>query len=649
MNLNILVRGQSNAILMMELDGWAGYGALESEVERLLGFDGVADKVSLIYRPHDLNEGTAFGGTALVGDWLTPRNGDWRQGWDIGAQERAILNAASRLPADQRDDPTAVLWLHSEYDSANRDLTVEQWMAAVRFDAAQLRGALGQGAATTPYLFISAMPYWGTEEGHQAIRLGMERLAADAGFNAAIAARMQDINATTDNWDNNWSTIEYGGGHIDAGDAAQTVLRAARGIAEAFSAYAKPGSAAAGNIADLGPQVVSAAALGGNELRVDVRHDAAGGFRALDADAAAGVGWSVRGPGGVVWGTGARIEDGDTLRLSFSGPLPADGVLFYGHGNGRLGGAAGEGRGNAVHDDQGMPIWVAADGLKVGAAVAVPAPVTSGLLRTGTAGADSLGGGAGADTLAGGDGNDILRGGAGDDMLRGGAGNDVLRGDAGNDILATGAGIDRVLWGVGAGADRVTDFTLGADRIGLSGTTADAVTATAGASGLTLILASGETLLLEGLGMATAKQLGIAGVFRAAPAPSGQNVAGTAGDDWLRGGNGADTLTGGAGSDDLQGLDGDDLLRGGRDHDGLTGGGGRDTFAFARGDGADWIVDFQPGVEKLRLEGITAGQVTQTVEARWGMTGLELAFGGGDEVFLQGVGARLAAGDLIFA
>lgn len=271
---------------------------------------------------------------------------------------------------------------------------------------------------------------------------------------------------------------------------------------------------------------------------------------------------------------------------------------------------------------------------------------------SGGAGGDSISGNAGGDTLGGDDGHDTMRAGTGDDILRGGAGNDVLRGEAGNDTVTTGAGIDRVLWGKGDGADRVTDFTLGSDRIGLAGATADQVTAAVvtdgGISGLKLTLGSGETLFLEGLGMATAKQLGIAGVFRAASAPSGLNVTGTAGDDWLKGGAAGDTLSGGAGSDDLQGLDGNDLLRGGKGHDGLTGGGGVDTFVFARGDGADWIVDFQPGVEKLRLEGITAGQVVQTVETRWGMTGLELAFGNGDEVFLQGVGARLAAGDLVF-
>ncbi|WP_439551057.1 hypothetical protein, partial [Falsiroseomonas sp.] len=397
MNINLLVRGQSNAILLMESNGWSGAGTITQEVQRLLGFDGVKDTVSLVYDRFDANSSTAFGGTSLIGDWLKP-NGS---GWQVGSQEQALLNEIADLSAAQRADPTAVLWLHSEYDSANASLTTEQWVSAVRYDAALVRAALGQGAATVSYNFVSAMPYWGTEEGHQAIRRGMEQLAADASFNASIAARMQDINATTDDWDSNPNTIEYGGGHIDGGDAAQTVLRAALGIAESLADYAKSGSIVAqsgGDIDDKGPQVIRASLAAANQLRIDVAHDHATGFQALDADAAKGLGWCVQGAGGTVYGTAATLVDGDTLLVTFSGPVPAGGTLFYGYGYGRLAGADGSGRGNAVYDDQGMPIWVAADGLKIGTTVTpppvTPTPVITNLTLTGTAGDDALAGGA---------------------------------------------------------------------------------------------------------------------------------------------------------------------------------------------------------------------------------------------------------------
>jgi hypothetical protein len=507
MELNLLVRGQSNAVLLMEAGGWAGAGALTAEVERLLGFDGVNDRVNLVYDRFEEDRGTAFGGTALIGDWLTPAGA----GWSLAGRGAALLDAARSLPAAQRDDPTAVLWLHSEYDSANRDLTADQWVSAVQFDAAMLRGALGQGAATVPYLFVSAMPYYGTDEGHQAIRLGMERLAADPAFNARIAARMLDIDADGD------ADGEYGGGHIDAADAMQTALRAARSVAEAFAPYANPGSPlalAGGNIADDGPMAVAATPVGAASLIIDLRHDGATRLAPLDADAARGVGWEVIGPAGRVEGVAARIEDADTLTVTFSGPLPAGGVLHYGYGYGRLAGADGTGRGNAVYDDQGLPAWVPAEGLVPGAPALPPAGV----------------------------------------------------GTFGN--LALVAGLRR---------------------------------------------------------------------------------EGGSGGDELRGGGGADTLLGGAGVDDLQGLGGDDVLRGGPGHDGLTGGAGSDVFAFARGDGPDWVVDYQPGADRIRLEGIAAASVTQTVETRFGMVGLELSLGGGDEIFLQGLSAPLPLSDLVFA
>ena len=683
MNLNLLVRGQSNAIMLMESNGWAGYGALQAEVQRLLGFDGVRDTVSIVYERYDPGTATAVGGTALVGDWLHAKNGDWRQGWEVGSQEQALLNRIAALDPAQRDDPTAVLWLHSEYDSANAGLTTEAWMSAVRFDAARVRSALGQSAADVPYLFVSAMPYWGSDETHQAIRRGMEALADDAAFTARIAARMLDTNIANDDLDGNRATPDYGGPHMDGGDALQTVMRAARAIAEQFASHAKPGSpAASGGLADQGPEVVQAEILGANKLRLNVAHDHASGFLALDGDAARGLGWSVQGSGGEVRAVSVSIEDADSLVVTFAGPLPAGGLLFYGYGYGRLAGADGSGRGNAVYDSQGMPIWVSAAGLRIGGAAPDPDPNPNprpdgGLVLNGTAGNDvlkggdlgdkitgqagndSLSGGGGADTLGGGDGHDTLRGGAGADVLYGAAGNDVLRGNGGNDVLTTGDGADRVVFGTGDGADRVTDFTLGLDTVQLTGVTAAQVTAVvttaAGATGRKLTLPGGETLFLQGIGMATAQQLGLSGSFANAggggtPLPATtRTVNGTTGDDWLKGGTGADYLVGGAGSDDLQGLGGNDVLRGGRGDDGLTGGAGADTFCFARGDGVDWIVDFARGTDKLRLEGITSAQVSQHLESQWGMAGLAINLGQGDALFLQGVTTVLSASDMVFA
>ncbi|MTH65184.1 hypothetical protein GL284_12995 [Paracoccus sp. DK608] len=94
----------------------------------------------------------------------------------------------------------------------------------------------------------------------------------------------------------------------------------------------------------------------------------------------------------------------------------------------------------------------------------------------GQAGQDTIRGDRGNDRLNGGDGHDLLYGGTGRDTLEGGTGNDRLFGEIGNDILMGNAGADTLAGGLGAdvfifsrvtGADLVTDFQNGVDRLQL--------------------------------------------------------------------------------------------------------------------------------------------------------------------------------------
>jgi Ca2+-binding RTX toxin-like protein len=89
---------------------------------------------------------------------------------------------------------------------------------------------------------------------------------------------------------------------------------------------------------------------------------------------------------------------------------------------------------------------------------------------------DRVYGGAGNDQVTGTDGNDVLLGaqgndrlvaGAGSDLLSGGSGDDVLRGGPGSDLLTGDSGRDSFVFAdaPASGADRVTDFTPGADRL----------------------------------------------------------------------------------------------------------------------------------------------------------------------------------------
>ncbi|SFH69320.1 M10 family metallopeptidase C-terminal domain-containing protein [Albimonas pacifica] len=112
----------------------------------------------------------------------------------------------------------------------------------------------------------------------------------------------------------------------------------------------------------------------------------------------------------------------------------------------------------------------------------------------------------------------------------------------------------------------------------------------------------------------------------------------------LKGGGGDDLLRGGARQDRLLGGAGDDRLDGQGGADRLKGGGGVDEFRYARGGGADVILDFEAGelVVLARVKGFRA---------------LDIADAGGDaqvtgrgvDLLLKGVAADdLDAGDFQF-
>jgi Ca2+-binding RTX toxin-like protein len=80
-------------------------------------------------------------------------------------------------------------------------------------------------------------------------------------------------------------------------------------------------------------------------------------------------------------------------------------------------------------------------------------------------GVDQIKGGNAADTINGGTGNDKINGAGGADILTGGTGNDVFKYAKASDS------------GLGAAADRITDFAIGQDRMNFKDIDADAVTA----------------------------------------------------------------------------------------------------------------------------------------------------------------------------
>ena len=274
MELDILLRGQSNAFLLAD----DTKQAIAQEVQQLLGFDGSNNKVVLLAAWDTPGAQSIVASSAFIDDWM------WRDAggqWQPQANEQDLLNFAAQHHGATE---TAVLWLHNEYDSTNPAITTADWASAVRADAALLRQALGQDAAHAPYMFVSAIPFESAyDTSTQAIRAGMEQLAADPNFHAAIAARALDLDMSYRFPSEGPNYHTYGGDHMSAGDATLIAGRAAHAIAQEWADYAQPGSPVAlagGNIADLGPEVVAATLTASDTLTLTLTPDAAGGLHA---------------------------------------------------------------------------------------------------------------------------------------------------------------------------------------------------------------------------------------------------------------------------------------------------------------------------------------------------------------------------------
>jgi hypothetical protein len=163
LDLNVLIRGQSNALLFAAR---GGADALEQGLEAKLGVD-----VHMLYR-WDADASTIHSATAFMD-------------WDTGGQQASLLRFMNGLSPDLKGNPTATLWLHNEYDQKIAGLATDAWVEEVKADATLVRGALGQGPATTPYEFVPIRyPYGGSFD---AIKDGMARLDVDPDFNASVS------------------------------------------------------------------------------------------------------------------------------------------------------------------------------------------------------------------------------------------------------------------------------------------------------------------------------------------------------------------------------------------------------------------------------------------------------------------------------
>lgn len=251
--------------------------------------------------------------------------------------------------------------------------------------------------------------------------------------------------------------------------------------------------------------------------------------------------------------------------------------------------------------------------------------------------------------ILGGAGNDRLAGTAERDYVAGGGGNDTIDSGAGNDWIEGGAGGDTFVFTPGCGWDGVGDFSLtDGDRIDLRGwsgirSLSDLTVQSDGADTL-LVFSPTDSVRLIGVpaGSLTAAQF----LFAGGPAgggpgsstgggtTAGRTLTGTAGRDYLIGGDGADTITMGGG------------------YDYAEGGAGSDLFALAPGDSWDYIQDFQAGAggDVLDLRAWTGIRSLADLTITSDADGTSLTFGPNDGVRLNGVAAgTLSASNILFA
>ena len=187
----------------------------------------------------------------------------------------------------------------------------------------------------------------------------------------------------------------------------------------------------------------------------------------------------------------------------------------------------------------------------------------------------------------------VIDGRGGNDTLVGNAGNDTLIGGRGNDTLTGNTGEDTFKFASGDGADTITDFSTGQNKIDLSAYRSLAfVTMSDSGNDAVIDLPGRDQITLSNIIVNNLTEANFILYNRDADNTlNGDNNAnliwGGEGNDRIDGRGGMDTLDGGPGNDLLFGGNDDDTLNGGEGDDTLEGGAGADMMNG--GDGTDTL------------------------------------------------------------
>ncbi len=336
-----------------------------------------------------------------------------------------------------------------------------------------------------------------------------------------------------------------------------------------------------------------------------------------DGDSTAGNVDTVRFGAGIAAGDITFLRSGNNLVLGINGTTDQLTVQYWGNGN--------------TYRIERVEF---ADGTSWDAAY-IQTLIPSGPV-VGTNGNDYLSGWSDTnDTLQGMGGNDILIGNNGNDTLDGGTGNDTLQGGTGNDTYlfnlgggqdtiydgdSTVGNVDTIRFGVGIAASDITFSRSVYDLVlSINGTTDQLKIQSWGYGNAYRIErvefvdgTSWDAAYLQAQASAT-PIVGTAGNDYLYGDSGNNTLDGGAGNDTLLGDTGSDTLIGGTGNDTLYGEAGSDTLAGGIGDDFLQGDTGNDTYLFNLGDGQDTIYDGDStagNVDTIRFgEGIAKGNI----------------------------------------
>ena len=274
-----------------------------------------------------------------------------------------------------------------------------------------------------------------------------------------------------------------------------------------------------------------------------------------------------------------------------------------------------------------------------------------GVMIVGNPKANSIVGGAGNDSIFANTGKDTVRGGAGNDIIFGDSGNDSLNGEAGNDSLYGGTGIDTLTGGAGndvfifgsnVGADVITDYTPGKDKIKLAG--ANIISSKISGSDLILSLGNSNSIRVKDgknknitvidrdgkestlnytnstlqITKRTSSPVTLSSsviTANASTRTTAVKITGNAQNNIIAGGSKNDTIYGGKGNDSISGNAGNDIIYGGAGNDSLWGNAGNDTlygdagadvFNYTSGEGKDVISGFDNS-DMLKITGTFSG------------------------------------------